>query len=63
MKTANRLDKKEVARIKEAFAAVEKYDLKPSTIICTVCGTVIRVDRNKKEDLCEHLKELFRSIV
>ena len=41
----------------DAFEAIEKHDLKPATIICTVCGCVLRKE-SKKDDICSHLKEL-----
>jgi hypothetical protein len=41
----------------EAFAAIEKHVLKPTTIICTVCGNVFSVN-DKDTSPCEHLKKL-----
>lgn len=46
--------------IQEAFEQIEKIDLKPNTIICSVCGCVIDND-TKKSELCEHFLELVES--
>lgn len=43
--------------LREAFDSVQKHDLKPNTIICTVCGCALRVDDESTKP-CEHLKEL-----
>lgn len=43
--------------IVEAFASIEKYDLKPTVIICTVCGNVFSV-KDKDTSPCQHLKDL-----
>lgn len=47
--------------ILEAFASIEKWNLKPETIICTVCGNIFSV-RDKDISLCQHLKELFAEV-
>ena len=44
-------------KIVDAFAEIEKHDLKPTTIICTVCGNVFSVN-DKETSPCEHLKQL-----
>ena len=49
-----------VEEILKAFKSIEKYDLKPSTIICTVCGCVFVVD-DKNTNPCEHLVEMAES--
>jgi hypothetical protein len=46
-----------VKELIKAFESVEKHDLKPSTIICTVCGCVLR-EGSRKDDICSHLKKL-----
>jgi len=51
--------KKDFEELAESFAAIEKQDLKPSTIICTVCGNVFSVN-DKETSPCEHLKQLAK---
>ncbi len=40
--------------IVKAFAEIEKHDLKPAVVICTVCGCVLA----KETKPCVHLLEL-----
>jgi len=54
------LEKRNVEKLIEAFAAIEKHDLKIATMICTVCGTILSED--KKQPLCEHFKEMFKDL-
>ena len=49
----------EIDKLVEAFAEIEKYDLKVSTIICTICGGVISKANSRP---CEHLLELAKDI-
>ena len=51
-------DEIEERRTKDAFNAILKCDLKPNTIICSVCGNVYSV-KDKKTTLCKHFKEMF----
>lgn len=41
----------------ELWAEIEKHDLKPAVIICTVCGNVFSVN-DKETSPCIHLREL-----
>lgn len=47
--------------LEEAFALVEKHDLKPTVIICSICGCVVNVD-NVDTKPCEHLKQLAKDV-
>ena len=47
-----------IKEILEAFESIEKHDLKPSTIICTVCGCVFSYKEKDISILCEHLMEM-----
>ena len=55
-------NKIKVKEITDAFAQIEKHDLKPTTIICTVCGNVVS-DQMKESSPCEHLREMFKDII
>jgi len=57
IKRVEDLSKEVTEDIVEAFAAIEKHDLKPSTIICSVCGNVFSVN-DKETSPCKHLKQL-----
>ncbi len=52
-------DEIEERRIKEAFNAMLKCNLKPETIICSICGNVYSI-KDKKTSLCVHFKEMFK---
>ena len=56
------LEKRNVEELVEAFAAIEKHDLKIATMICTVCGNVFSVD-DKSTSLCTHLKEMCEGVL
>lgn len=43
----------------EAFAAIEKHDLKVATMICIDCGHIFNVN-DKESKLCEHLEKMFK---
>ena len=49
----------DAGKIIEAFAVVEKHELKVSTIVCTICGSVLSEANNTP---CEHLLEIARSL-
>ena len=49
-------------RIMEAYDAVLTHDLKPNTIICSICGNVYSIKDNKKA-LCQHMKDLLKDIL
>lgn len=48
--------------LEEAFALVEKHDLKPTVIICSICGCTVNVD-NVDTKPCEHLKQLAKDVL
>lgn len=54
-------DEIEERRIKDAFNAILKCDLKPETIICSDCGNVYSIKDNKTS-LCQHMKKLFNEL-
>jgi hypothetical protein len=54
-------DEIEERRIKDAFNAILKCDLKPETIICSDCGNVYSLKDNKTS-LCKHFKEMFKDL-
>ena len=54
-KSERQISKKELI---EAFASMERHDLKVNTIICTVCGCVVHMD--EKTPVCGHLKQLAK---
>jgi hypothetical protein len=41
-----------------AFASIEKSDLKIETIICSTCDCVFKIE-DKTSKACEHLIEMF----
>lgn len=45
----------ELKEIVEAFATIEKHDLKVSNVICTVCGHVHSKDDSETSP-CEHMR-------
>lgn len=51
----------EQKKIIEVYDAILKHDLKPNTIICSVCGNAMI--KGKKIFPCEHLKEIFKNIL
>ncbi len=46
--------------ITEAYDAITKHELKPQTIICTVCGNVYS-HKDESTVLCQHLIEIFEN--
>ncbi len=55
------VEQQDIDEIIEAFKSIEKHDLKPSTIICSVCGCIF-TGKDEYNLLCEHLKELFEGL-
>lgn len=51
--------KRDNEEIADLWELIEKHDLKPASMICTVCGNIFSVN-DKESKPCEHLKQLAK---
>ena len=52
----------DVAAMIDAFASIEKVDLKPSRMICPDCGFIANLTENPMV-ICDHLRKFFEEII
>ena len=45
----------------ETFKLIEQCNLKPSSVVCSICGCIFTFD-DKENMPCEHLKKIFEQI-